>query len=553
MIRFEQVQFSYHDKKEVQLTVPALSIRDGECVLLTGVSGSGKSTITKCINGLIPEFFEGDFSGDVFIHECNLGTMPVYEISKFAGSVFQDPSSQFFTEHPISELAFACENYGVAADEIKRRMEYAVTVLHLEPLIDKRLSDMSNGEKQKTAIASVLTMQPHIILFDEPSSNLDYASILMLRDIIAMLKSKGLTVIVAEHRIYYLEGLFDRVLYISGGKIESEYRAAQFSAMSNEALHALGLRSLRMFLHTPHRSDSECAAETTAALDGGTANAQIALASDDTVTASAGGVVHAGTAAPDGKIANTGTAGTGTELPAVQLKNISYSYKDSGKPILNKVTADLYRGEVTALIGRNGIGKTTLARIMTGLYRQDSGAVLINGKETAADKRIGTIQFVMNDVDYQLFGDSVYNELLIGNADIENLHQKIETVLKQLNLQEVRDMHPMSLSGGQKQRLVIAASCIRNSALTVLDEPTSGLDYRNMLQVSALLQELAANRNAVLIISHDYEFIINTCSRILLLTEHGITGDFRLSGNAALLQDIFVNRLGGGGITNYEL
>ena len=149
----------------------------------------------------------------------------------------------------------------------------------------------------------------------------------------------------------------------------------------------------------------------------------------------------------------------------------------------------------------------------------------------------------MNDVDYQLFADSVYNELVIGNSDIEHLNEKIEVALKQLNLEEVRNVHPFSLSGGQKQRLVIAASYIRNSTLTILDEPTSGLDYRNMLQVSKMLKDLATSGKAVLIISHDYEFIVNTCSRVLLLNEEGICEDVNAADEANALKEIFYKKL----------
>lgn len=495
MITFTDVHFSYKDARDSQLDIPSLTVKDGECVLLTGISGSGKSTVTKCINGLIPEFFEGTFSGNVYINEYNLETMPVYEISRHAASVFQDPSSQFFTESIITELAFACENYGIEREDIKRRMERAVQTVRIEHLLHKRLSALSNGEKQKTAIASVLTMQPSVILLDEPSSNLDYASILTLKEIIRTLKQQGMTVIVAEHRIYYLAELFDRVLYIQDGKIGHEYSAEEFRMLSTHELHTMGLRSLEVFSHT-------------------------------------GEAVHTPCREDDGAC-----------VPALRFERISYSYKDSGKPVLRDVDFELYTGEVTALAGRNGIGKTTLARIAAGLYTQESGAVYINGKESSAKERIAQVQFVMNDSDYQLFGDSVYNELLIGNAGSADVPQKAEAVLERLNLHSVRDAHPMSLSGGQKQRLVIAASYMKNAVLTVLDEPTSGLDYRNMLQVSALLKNLAEDGKAVLIISHDYEFLVHTCARVLFLTENGIEHDIRLSKQPDMLKELFTNRL----------
>ncbi len=498
MISFKDVAFTYKGKKDTQLKVPSFFAADGECILLTGMSGSGKSTITKCINGLIPEFFEGEFSGDIFIKELNIGNLPVYEISQYVGSVFQDPASQFFTGEVLTELAFACENYGVERAEIKTRMEYAVQIIGIERLITKKLKDMSNGEKQKIAVASALTLMPSIILFDEPSSNLDYASIKILGNVIRSLKEKGLTVIIAEHRIYYLKELFDRVLYINGGKIEKEYTAEQFRALTNEELHGLGLRSLNIFEDKPVR-----------------------------------------------RFRNAEEFAEKGETCVIALKDISFSYKDSGKKILNNIGFSLYKGDITALVGKNGIGKTTLLRIISGIYKEDSGGIVMGKKELPAFARVKNINFVMNDVDYQLFGDTVYNELLIGAAESPFLHKKIEEVLKRLNLYDLKDMHPMSLSMGQKQRLIIAASYIRNSAVTVLDEPTSGLDYKNMLNVSAMLSDLASEDNTVLIVSHDYEFIMNTCDRLLFLDETGIASDIRTSENGDAVKHIFEHFIGG--------
>ncbi|PIE97448.1 MAG: cobalt ABC transporter [Treponema sp.] len=512
MIKLDDIEFTYENKDEKSLTLPSFEVEKGECVLLTGLSGSGKSTITKCINGLIPEFFEGEFSGSAIVNGSCIDEMPVYDISRFVGSVFQDPASQFFTESTVSELAFACENYGIAEEEIKRRINKAVQTVHVEKLVGKKLSELSNGEKQKMAITSVLTMEPTVLLLDEPSSNLDYASILHLKHIIQNLKEKGFTIIIAEHRIYYLQDIFDRVVYVKDGKVEHDYTAEEFKALNNDTLHEKGLRSLDIFLNKPTRKVIE------------------------------------------------------NPKTVVECKNLKYSYKsDKENPVLKDINLKLHSGEITALVGRNGIGKTTLARVLAGIYKEESGEVLLRDKKVPAKKRVSEINFVMNNVDYQLFGDSVYNELVIGNKHIENLDEKITAVLKQMNLYEFKDEHPSSLSMGQKQRLVISASYIKNSPITILDEPTSGLDYRNMLNVSKLLSDLAectcsnysnckdnqSEKNAILIISHDYEFIANTCERLLLLTENGISKDIKLTGNNDdnenndELKSIFLNELGG--------
>ena len=494
-VELKDVSFIYESSKDgrANLKKTSLNIKKGEFLLVTGISGCGKSTLTKCINGLIPRFYEGEFSGSVFINEKDISNFSIDEISKDVGSVFQSPKSQFFTDDVISELSFPCENYGISRDEIIERIAEVCSILHIENLLTEKLESLSNGQKQKIAIASILTLRPKIIVLDEPSSNLDFNSILILADILKILKQRGFTIIIAEHRLHYLKDLFDRVIYINEGDIQNEYTREEFLALTNTELNSKGLRSLHLFTneneaesigHEPNKFNSDTEAE---------------------------------------KICS--------------LSDISFSFKD-GTEILNSVNLDLYKNDIAALTGKNGAGKTTLAKIISGIYRQSAGSIKFGEKILNEKERVSRTNFVLQDVEYQLFGADVFSELLIGNKQLENVNEKIEKALKKLNLYDYKDEHPFSLSMGQKQRLIIAATYVRGCPLTILDEPTSGLDYGNMVRVGELIEEIAET-SAVLIITHDFEFISKICNRLILLKDKKIALDSRLEKNDKKLESIF--------------
>lgn len=497
MISFKDVNFTYDQQKSMALKVENLHIKAGEFVVLTGASGSGKSTLTKIINGLIPNFFEGNLEGEVFLDEKDARKLDVCGISQIVSSVFQDPASQFFTEEVNSELAFTCENFGVERTEIIKRMARSATLVEIEDLLGQKLQSLSGGQKQKVAIATALTMPVKILLLDEPSSNLDYAAINKLTKLLEKLKSEGFTILVAEHRLYYLKSLLDRVLYMRSAQIEQVFDKNEFLNLSNDDLHKMGLRSLDLFSNEFENS-----------------NLQIGE-------------------------------------PIVNFKNLTYSFPKAKKAILSDINLQFKAGEIIALVGKNGAGKTTLARLLTGIYTNKSNKFEFNGREIKANDLHKNINFVMQDVSYQMFGDSAFNELLLTNQDIESIEAKIEAVLKELGLWEFRNLHPFSLSMGQRQRLVLATTYIKQTPLTIMDEPTSGLDFLSMQRVADLIKQIAQQGKGVLIITHDYELIAQTCNRVLLLEEGTISEDFILQKEELgqereqqqKLEQIFLNRL----------
>ena len=483
MIKLNDVSYQYNGAVVQAIQHISLSVKKGELAVITGKSGCGKSTLFRCINGLCPRFYEGEIKGCLTLNGNAVAAMSMCALSKSAASVFQNPESQFFTTDVLSDLVYPCENYGIQKEEIERRLKYVTELLSLEPLLNKKLSELSGGEKQKVAIASVLMLDTKIVLMDEPSSNLDYQSVELLTQILAQLKSKGYTLLIIEHRLHYLAELCDRLIIMENGSIVREYKKDALHNVSNDVFHKQQLRALHLFGNTL-------------------------------------------TAVPTPQPQTKGD-------PLAALHDIHFAYHKSVK-VLKGINLLIYPGDKIALIGKNGCGKTTLGKILCGLKREKSGNLLFDGSVFPAKVRSKTGGYVMQNVDFQLFGCSVYDDLLLGNEMLHDRENQIQTVLAKIGLSELQEQHPTTLSMGQKQRLVVASSFLQNKRLTIFDEPTSGLDYGNMQNVCALIDSITGKTNASVIITHDYEFILNTCNRVVLLENGQITEDFPVNGSMQL-------------------
>ena len=492
-ISLKNISFSYTDSlDDAVLEDLNLEIRSGECVILAGESGCGKTTISKLINGLIPHYHSGTMKGDVLLGDHNTADMTLVEISKVVGSVFQNPRSQFFNIDTDSELAFGCENLAMDPDEIRKRVDAVIKDFHLENLMGRSIFNLSGGEKQRIACASVAATGPEIFVLDEPSANLDLKTVAYLTEIVAQWKKAGKTVIVVEHRLHYLRDVADRICYVKDGQITEEWTPAELEAKDAEYAASLGLRCMNLEqlgegmvrqAHQPYK----------APLRPGVILSGTQVKSKDLVTQS--------------------------RSDSIVFSNLTFAYHRK-HPILDIECLELPRGQITALIGNNGAGKSTLAQVLCGLR----GGWLQKHK---ARKRGAYL--IMQDVNHQLFTESVLEEILLGmkpqdeNAALE--------ILDGLNLKQYAKEHPMSLSGGQKQRVAIGSGVSSGREIVVFDEPTSGLDYRQMLAVSATLKKLAEQGKTLLVITHDPEFILNSCQSIVRL-EHGkIVEQYPLAGN----------------------
>lgn len=474
MVYINNLSFLYGDgedeaarKSEPGISEINLHIRSGECILLCGASGCGKTTLIKTVNGLLPHFEEGRLGGQVYVNGHEVAGTPMYELAHSVSSVFQNPKSQFFNTDAESEITFALENQGVPVEEINLRLAAVVSALGIEKLLQKSLFAMSGGEKQIVAFAGAYISGANVVVLDEPSANLDEAATQKIREIIKKIKAEGKTLLIAEHRISYLRGLVDRVCYIHNGKILEQYHAAEFYAMSEQRRIGLGLRQLKQAQETP--------------------------------------VSAARPAAP-------------SSSDMLEVRNLSLSY---GKCLVAEhISFTLYAGDIVGVVGRNGAGKSTLTRFLCGLHEQKHGEVLLNGRALNKKERRKLCGIVMQDVNYQLFSDSVFGECLLGNSRVSA--QRVKEILTELGLYELRDVHPQSLSGGQKQRLAVAVAMASDKRVLILDEPTSGLDYSNMITICSLLQQLSKRGVLCIIVTHDTEFLQIACNRCLRLDATGV-------------------------------
>lgn len=468
MIEFQNVTFTYHStERESGVYNLNLTIPDGQVVLLCGESGCGKTTLTRLINGLTPEYYEGKLNGVVLVNGKDTVKTTLYELSKTVGSVFQNPRSQFFNVDTTGEIAFGCENIGLPKEEIYRRIGQVTGELKIQKLLDRSLFALSGGEKQKIACASVSAMEPDIFVLDEPSSNLDVATIADLKQVVAKWKAMGKTVIVAEHRLYYLMDIADRVIYLKNGRIEQDMSAAAFGRLGVEQLQSMGLRSL----HPANFS----------------------------------------------KVPAT-SLGSGS----IEIRNFLFSY---GKmEAMNIPQLSVPQGAIVGILGDNGAGKTTFAKCLCGLEKSAKGTLQIGQETLGAKQRIKKCYMVMQDVNHQLFTESVSDEILLSmQGEDEQVDKKqTEEILKSLNLLEYQELHPMSLSGGQKQRVAIGSAIASDKEILVFDEPTSGLDYHHMLEVADNLQRLSDMGKTLFIITHDPELIAKCCNYFVFI-EHGKT------------------------------
>ena len=458
MIEIRELSFKYKGGFNYSLKGINLNVKKGECILLCGRSGCGKSTLLKLMNGIIPEFYNGDISGSVMVNGMNTFTAPIYKLSKNVGSVFQNPKTQFYTTNTTDEIAFGLENYGIEREVINERIKEVEKELHLEKLMNKNIFNLSGGEKQKIAIASIYALNPEIFILDEPSSSLDVKSMKELSLTIKKLKSLGKTIVIAEHRLWYLKDIVDRATYLENGKIIREYSMDEIENLSEDERMRTGLRhsdykAIRMF--------------------------------------------------DDYKTSNKGVL--------LELKNLIF--KRNTRTILSIEDLKFCYGNIIGIVGENGIGKSTLAKIICGLYKENKGKILRDNENLNIKSRLNESLLIMQEVNCQLFTDSVKDEILLTSNIKEN--NVLDTYLIDMELKNISDRNPHTLSGGQKQRVIILSALLSDKKILFFDEPTSGLDYRNMKIVAKNIKKVKEEDKLVLIISHDVEFLESVCDKVI--------------------------------------
>ena len=457
MLTLENLSLFYEQDKKILEDI-TLQVTEGECILLTGESGSGKSSIINSINGLAFEYENARITGKVQVDGKEIKGMELYQISLMIASVFQNPKTHFFNVNTTLELLFYLENIGLDRKEMESRMENMLKVFPIKHLLGRSIFELSGGEKQILCVASCYISGCKIIVLDEPSSNLDDTYIDILKEMLQILKEKGITLILAEHRIYYLMDVADRIIIIQNGRIKESFTRDVFLSLPDDTLYEWGLRS-------KNKINLE--------------NRQRPLGKD------------------------------------LIIKKLICDFKDKGELRVENVSFDL--GKIYGITGRNGCGKSSFLSAITGLVEKEKSDIVFGGRAIGKIERLKNSSLVMQDVNHQLFTESVEEEIKLGIKDLDPA--KADKVLSGLGLVELKDRHPMSLSGGQKQRVAIASVLCKDSRFIVFDEPTSGMDYNNMIKISNLIKEMKTENNIIFIVSHDIEFLNATTDQNLCLEE----------------------------------
>ena len=479
IIEIENLSFAYEGIIK-QLQNIDLSLHEGEVVVLTGPSGGGKSTLTRAVNGLIPYFYEGDLTGKVRLMEKDLADIPSWERGRYVGNVFQDPRSQFFANEVAGEIAFGCENYGFTHEQIVASVKQAANEVNIDEMLDEKVRFLSYGMRQRLAIASAKAIDPPVYVMDEPSANLDMEATEGLAELICELKRQGKSIFIAEHRLYYLKNIADRIVYLENGKITAVFSPKEMVDLSREKLLKMGLRSMDLSSLPVQHSKASRESEI-----------------------------------------------------VFEVKGLSKTF---GNHVVAKdISFACRKGEIIAVVGPNAAGKSTLGKILSGLLKEDAGEVYYNGKVLKPTRRRGLVWYIMQDLDSQLFGEDLMDELLTGQKATPERIEKAKEILRALGLEDLKDHHPATLSGGQKQRLALGVALMYEAPVIILDEPTSGLDGKNMQNVSSQIKKLAKEGHIILMVTHDVECALSTCTRALHIRDGKLTDDFEIQNAKQLL------------------
>jgi len=498
MIDVASLSFSYvseltGDRVEALKDVD-LSADAGSLTLVCGASGCGKSTLMKALTGLVPQMTPGELDGVVRINGRNLADVALTDVGHLCSSVFQNPRTQFFCDTVAEELAFCGENYGRERVTLRQQSERAAKLMGISHLMERKLTTLSGGQLQKVALACALASGAPVLLADEPTSNLDPAAISEVRAALKVLKEQGLTIVVVEHRLHFLRGLADQVLLMESGRVTRRWNGAEFFSMGQAQRRSLGLRTL---------------------VDPGPPETWV-------------GQVQAGRQENQVRQVQAGRqekqAGCQENREAtpsqVRLSCRGLSFTYGASPVFEGLDADFPAGQITCIAGANGVGKTTLVRVLCGLAAPSSGSISMDGVPASRKTRRSACALVMQDTGRQLFSDTLAGELTIGASHASG--QSGEQLLADFDLANLGERHPLSLSGGQKQRLVIAAARATGRPIVILDEPTSGVDARHLDSITATLRRIADEGAAVVVVTHDGEFAAACADRLITLTATGI-------------------------------
>ncbi len=512
LFEVENLTYFYSETEKAALDDISLEIGDGEFVLVAGGSGSGKSSLARALAGLIPDFYGGRIGGRVLFRGRDFRAMDRRKLAREVGMVFQDPEKQIVQTHVEAEIAFGLENLGLDNEEMLRRVAEVICFTNLEQIRDAFTANLSGGQKQKLALASVLAMQPHVLVLDEPTSQLDPVSAEEILNLVKRLNEEmGFTVIMIEQRLERCYHLADRVLLMEKGRITCDGTAREVARKTIKGctpfvppvarfFAGLDVPSVPLTVKEGRKLLRSCLKDIKPALD------------------RQPGLHLSGIRGADQAVCSS----------AVTLKNLWFTYP-GGQEVLKDVSIDIKEGEFVAVLGENGAGKSTMLRQLTGMLKPDRGSVEVLGRDMSRNGfkeiRRHTAYLSQNPNDY-LFQDTVEDELLftLKNFGLKNLYI-VDEMLEKFHLSQYRKTNPRDLSSGERQRVALASVLVTGPKLIILDEPTRGIDFRLKAELGRLLQQEAERGCTVIVVTHDVEFAAEYAARAVMMFAGRIVSD----------------------------
>ncbi len=483
ILQISNLTFRYRDRPEPAVRDISFSLGRGEMLLLSGSSGCGKTTLVRCINGLIPRSYRGEIQGSILLRGEESGPMTLGQISQIVGTVLQDPERQIVASHVMQEVAFGLENLALPRDEVESRVMGTLDYLGIGHLAERETFSLSGGEKQKVALAGALAMKPSILLLDEPLASLDPASAREALALFRRLADEGISILIIEHRVESVLAVRpDRTMYMQNGQIV-------FTGSVHGLIDAVNYREVKL---------------------------------------PAADVVRRARADPVPERPAPAVRRPGKTL--VAFEDVSFAYGD-GPPVLRNVTAQIRKGDIIAVLGPNGAGKTTLMKHTIGLLKPTQGRVLVGGEDTrkiTVARAAHTLGYVFQSPTHMLFAPTVREELAFGPRNIGKpegeIPGRVRQAVQALNLEGLEDYPPLALSFGQQKRTSIASVLAMGTQILIMDEPTAGQDYFNYMAFMDSILAMAGFET-VLFITHDLDLAVVYANRVILIGREGIAAD----------------------------
>ncbi|HNT55796.1 MAG TPA: ABC transporter ATP-binding protein, partial [Anaerolineaceae bacterium] len=475
----EDLSFRYRSRTDWALKHINLTVQPGQVLLIAGASGCGKTTLIRCLNGLIPNSYKGELQGRIVIQGQNIQNYSLARISQMVGTVLQDPERQILGTRVLAEVAFGLENLGLSRSEILSRVDEALERLRITHLRNRETFLLSGGEKQKVAIAGVLAMRPSILLLDEPLASLDPASAQDALQMARRLADEGMTVLMVEHRVEDVLSIHpEQSVFMTDGEIR--YFGPTTGLYMAVNYHQIKLPAEQIL--TRAASDPQ----------------------------------------PDPIQPRLAAVPAEQCTPLVQFDQVGFGY-DADCPILKDINLTIRRGDIIAVLGPNGAGKTTLVKHAIGLLKPKSGQVRVDGRDThqlSVAEIARTLGYVFQSPSHMLFADTVANELAFGPANLgyspEEIKSQTAAALEIVNLTGLESHPPLALSFGQQKRVSIAAILAMRSRILVMDEPTAGQDYQNYMEFMHAIVQMPGFE-AILFITHDIDLAVIYANRVIVV------------------------------------